>query len=467
MGLRDSASYAATVDLSAREAVSMNPQQPLPPKRRRPGLVPGLIGGAAVLVALVLVVVFVVVPGGRSDQVSGQAEAAGAGGGSDGGNGGPPADGVYLTQQPGTRPPPKWNSTPITNACAVLPLSEVLKEGITFDGAYELFDVGVPHDVQSVSKVGAIIYDAGGGSDGITNCLYPGDSNTDDIVVQVFQAPEAVADAISAFNIISTDTAGSEKQTVGGWQVVTVPLKDDKNSWQVGFTDTGHKYFAELDITLRKAGYAGHTPQQVIADFATTIRQNLDKSPLPAPTYHYAAPYAQVPDPCDLFTADDFTTLTGKQDDIVNRKFQFGERGVNPDPGINLPDANYTEMSCERDTIGAVTESASDGDAFGIHVDVEVFRNAQQARTGMYAECDPRSSGAKVFGPSVQVSLKIGDDRVCFPDEGRNDWRMTFRSGRVVIFMQNVAMLQKSQLQNEANVFAPTARQMAAQVAGL
>lgn len=444
------------------------PQQPLPPtKRRRPGLVPGLIGGAAVVVAVILVVVFVVVPGGRSDHISGQAEAAGAGSaGGSGGSGGPPPNGVYLSQQPGTQPPPKWNATPITNACAVLPLSEVTKEGIQFDGSYDVIELAVPHDVQSVSKVGAVIYDAGGGSDGITNCLYPGDSNTDDINLEVFQTPESVTDAISEFDIIATDTAGSVKQTVGGWQVVTVPLKDDANAWQVGFTDTGHKYFAELTVTLKKPSYAGHTRQQVIDDFAATIRQNLDTSPLPAPTYHYAAPYAQVLDPCDLFSADDFTSLTGKQDDIVDRQFQFGERGVNPDPGINLPNANYTQMSCERDTIGAVTESPSDGDAFGIHVDVEVYRTAQQARTGMYAECDPRSSGAKVFGPSVQVSLKIGDDRVCFPDEGRNDWRMTFRSGRTIIFMQNVAMLQKSQLQNEANIFAPVARRLAAQVAG-
>lgn len=443
------------------------PQQPLPPtKRRRPGLVPGLIGGAAVLVAVILVVVFVVVPGGRSDQISGQAEAAGAGS-TGGGNGGLPADGVYLTQQPGTQPPPTWNSTPITNACAVLPLSEVTKEGIRFDGSFNVIELAVPHDVQSVSTVGAVIYDAGGGSDGITNCLYPGDSNTDIVNLEVFQVPEKVADAISQFDIISTDTAGSAKKTENGWQVVTVPLKDDKNAWQVGMTDAGHKYFAELDITLKKPSYAGHTKQQVIDDFVTTILHNLDGSPLPAPTYHYAAPYSQVPDPCNLFTPDDFTTLTGKQDDIVDRQFQFGERGINPDPGINLPNANYTQMSCERDTIGAVTESPSDGDAYGIHLDFEVYRNAQQARTGMYAECDPRSSGAKIFGPSVQVSVTIGDDRVCFPDEGRNDWRMTFRSGRTVIFMQNVAMLQKSQLQNEANVFAPVARQIAAQVAGL
>lgn len=445
------------------------PQQPLPPtKRRRPGLVPGLIGGAAVVVAVILVVVFVVVPGGRSDQISGQAEAAGAGSaGGSGRSAAEPADGVYLTQAPGTQPPPKWNSTPVTNACAVLPLSAVTKEGIKFDGSYDIFDVGIPHDVQSVPKFGDIIYDAGGGSDGITNCLYPGDGNTDDIDVEVFQEPETVEDAISLFNIISTDTAGSVKQTIGGWQVVTVRLKDDKDAWNVGLTDTGHKYFAKLTITLKKPSYAGHTPQQVVADLATVMRQNLDKSPLPAPTYHYAAPYSQVPDPCDMFTADDFTSLTGKQDDVVDRQYQMGERGVAADQGINLPQGFYTQMSCERDTIGAVTESPSDGDAFGIHVDVEVYRNAQQARTGMYAECDPRSSGAKIFGPSVQVSLQIGDDRVCFPDEGRNDWRMTFRSGRVIIFMQNVAMLQKSQLQNEANIFAPVARQIAAQVAGL
>src|SRR6201999_3008822 len=109
--------------------------------RRHPAMIPGLIGGAAVVVAVVLVLVFVVVPGGRFDHVSGQAEAAGAGSaGGSRGSGGSPASvggrGIFLRQQPGDQPPPSWNGTPVANACAILPLSEGIKEGETFDGAY-------------------------------------------------------------------------------------------------------------------------------------------------------------------------------------------------------------------------------------------------------------------------------------------------------------------------------------------
>lgn len=443
------------------------PQQPLPPvKRRHPAVIPGLIGGTAVLVAVILVLVFVVIPGGRSDHVTGQAEAAGAG--PAGGSGANPASvggrGIYLRQQPGDQPPPNWNSTTVTSACAVLPLNEVIKAGETFDGAYDVIDVGVPHDTTSSTSVDSLIYDAGGGSDGLTNCDYPGQDNKDVISLELFQAPENVADQISEFQQYGEDTKGTTQRSEGGMTVLTVPNDTEPNSWQVGIVD-GSKYFAKLVLLFKGSGYP-HTPQQMTDDFVTTVIGNLKRSPLPAPTYHYVAPYTQVPDPCSLFTAADFTSLTGQQDDIANREFQFGEREIDPDPGINLPDGFYTQTSCERDTLGAVTENESDGPAYGLHLDFEIYRTAQQARTGMYAECDPRSSGAKIFGPSVQVNMKLGDDRVCYPDEGRNDWRLTFRSGRTIIYMQNVAMLQKSQLQDQAmNVFAPVATQIAAEVA--
>lgn len=444
-------------------------QQPLPPtKRRHPALIPGLVGGTAVVVAVVLVLVFVVLPGGRSDQLSGQAEATGAGSGGSAGSaasvGGP---GIYLRQQSGNQAPPDWNGTPVTNACAVLPMSEVIKAGETFDGAFSVIDVGVPHDTRSVSAMDSISYDAGGGSDGITNCDYPGQDNKDVISLELFQAPENVADQIAEFQSFGADTAGTTRRTEGGMTVLTVPIDTDPNNWQIGIID-GTRYFAKLVLAFKGSGYAhGATPRQMVDDFVTTVIGNLRRSPLPAQTYHYVAPYTGVPDPCGLFTEDDFTALTGQHDQIANREFQFGEREIDPDPGITLPEGFYVETSCERDTVGAVTQEPSDGPAYGLHLDFETYRTVEQARTGMYAECDPRSSANKVFGPAVQVNIRIGDDRVCYPDEGRDDWRMTFRSGRTIVFMQNVAQLRRSQLTDQAeHVFAPVARQIAAQVAG-
>jgi hypothetical protein len=262
------------------------------------------------------------------------------------------------------------------------------------------------------------------------------------------------------------DTQGSTQRTEGGMTVLTVPDDTDKNSWQVGITD-GTKYFAKLVLSFKGKGYR-ESPQKMSDDFVTTVIKNLQASPLPAPQYTYVAPYTQAPDPCSVFTAEEFTALTGQPDAIVNREFQFGEREIDPDPGIKLPNGFYTTSSCERDTIGSVTEDSADGPEYGLHVDFEFFRTVDQARTGMYAECDPRSSGADVFGPSVQVNIKLGDDRVCYPDEGRNDWRLTFRTGRTIIFMQNVAQLQKSQLQEQATqVFAPVAQRLIAAVAGI
>jgi hypothetical protein len=100
-------------------------------------------------------------------------------------------------------------------------------------------------------------------------------------------------------------------------------------------------------------------------------------------------------------------------------------------------------------------------------VEFDIYRTVDEAKTGEYVECDPRSSAAKVFGPSVQENVQIGDGRVCYPNEGGRQWRPAFRSGRTVVFLSTIAVTSTGPLDQQARAFVPMGQQIAAAVANM
>ncbi|HEX4725659.1 MAG TPA: hypothetical protein VH333_24320 [Pseudonocardiaceae bacterium] len=419
----------------------------------------GLIGGIAVVVAAVLVVVFVVVPrsGGGATPPAAVSSHPPAGQPDD-------EPGVLLRQQVGTGPAVSVNQTPVFNACDVLPLRVVEAAGIRMDPQYTVFDFGADHDTTvTQSTFGAFIYTGGQAGTGISNCDYPGLDQKDLISPALYQAPQDVAQTSQQFLQYAADEGGSHR-TEGGYAVWTVPNKTDANSWQVGII--GKQNWVNLVIGLNGGSYHGHTPQQVLDGFVSTIVTNLAKGPTAPATYSYAKPYAGVTDPCVLFTNDEFRSLTAADSLLVNRTLQFGEREVDPDAGVGLSDAHYIVTGCERNTLSSITENyQSDGPGFGLKVDFDVYRSVDEAKTGEYVECDPRSSAAKVFGPSIQEDVKIGDGRVCYPNEGGRQWRLVFRSGRTVVFLSDIAVTTTGPLDQQARAFVPVGQRIAAAVA--
>jgi hypothetical protein len=421
----------------------------------------GLISGVAVIVAAVLVVVFVVVPktGGRSTPPA----ATGSH---------PPAGrpdnepGVLLRQQSGTGPAVSVNQTPVFNACGVLPLGVVEAAGIRMDPQFTVFDFGADHDTTATqSTFGPFIYTGGQAGTGISNCDYPGLSQKDLIESMLYQAPQDVGRTSQQFLQYAADEGGTSR-TDRGYAVWTVPNKTDANSWQVGII--GQQNWVNLVIGLNGGSYHGNTPQQVLDGFISTVVTNLTKGPTAPARYSYDKPYADVKDPCALFTNDEFRSLTAVDSLLVNRTLQFGERGVDSDPGVGLPNAHYIVTGCERNTLSSITENyQSDGPGFGLKVDFESYRTVDEAKTGEYVECDPRSSAAKVFGPSIQENVQIGDGRVCYPNEGGRQWRLAFRSGRTVVFMSNIAVTSTAPLDQQAHAFVPVGQQIAAAVANM
>lgn len=418
----------------------------------------GLISGAAVVVAAVLVVVFVVLPGnGGSPQPA-------AGGGH------PPASqpdnepGVLLSQRAGTGPAVSVNQTPVFSACSLLPLSVVEAAGIRMDPQYTVFDFGADHDTTAPqSTFGPFIYTGGQAGTGISDCDYPGLNQKDLIAPELYQAPQDVAKTSQEFLQYASDEGGTHR-TDRGYAVWTVPSKDHADSWQVGIV--GQQDWVNLVISLNGGSYHGHTPQQVLDGFVSTIVTNLTKGPAAPATYSYAKPYATVKDPCTLFTNDEFHSLTAADSLLVNRTLQFGEREVDPDPGVGLSNAHYLVTGCERNTLSSITENyQSDGPGFGLKADFEIYRSVDEAKTGEYVECDPRSSAAKVFGPSIQENVRIGDGRVCYPNEGGRQWRLVFRSGRTLVFLSDIAVTSTGPLDQQAHAFVPVGQQIAAAVA--
>jgi hypothetical protein len=421
----------------------------------------GLVSGVVVVVAAVLVVVFVVVPksgGGATPPAAGASH--------------PPAvqpgnePGVLLHQQAGTGPAVSVNQTPVFSACDVLPLNVVEAAGIRMDPQYTVFDFGADHDTTATpSTFDAFIYGGGQAGTGISNCDYPGLNQKDLIAPELYQAPQDVARTSQEFLQYAADEGGTQR-TDRGYAVWTVPNKTDANSWQVGII--GQRNWVNLVIGLNGGSYHGRTPQQVLDGFVSTIVTNLATGPTAPARYSYDKPYAGVPDPCTLFTNDEFRSLTAADSLLVNRTLQFGEREVDPDPGVGLPNAHYLVTGCERNTLSSITENyQSDGPGFGLNAAFDIYRTVDEAKTGEYVECDPRSSAAKVFGPSIQEDVKIGDGRVCYPNEGGRQWRLVFRSGRTVVFLSNIAVTSTGPLDQQARAFVPVGQRIAAAVANM
>jgi hypothetical protein len=357
----------------------------------------------------------------------------------------PPGKDVFITHRPGEGTPFRLGATASYDACTVLPLSALREAGIELDPYPEVRQDFMERDAPGDPAQARMLLE------GLSNCTWPG-IHEQTVTLQIFQPPFSHdRDRTSRLEFLKRN--GAKDESVRGLRVFTNHGgNNEPKQWQVSlFADA---YWALL--LIRTTGSA----QDVVTKLVDGIAANLRRGPTAPATLAYGpSPYKAFPDPCTLFSREDFRQTYGV-DDVgrVSRRLTAGDQLLKDD---NEKLARYVRITCSRKAMGT---TFADDNAPGLEVEFNVFPDADQAARMESARCDPASSAAKVFGPPLAISTKIGDGRACMPNEGRPNRRLTFRAGRTIVLLHNWLYSEATDLNALATKLTPLARTLAARL---
>lgn len=429
-----------------------------PPRRSRRVLIAILVTATVVVVAVAAVVIVLVrSPDGIAGEATGDSPASSARrnrptvpGATTRAGDDQPGKQVFLTHEPGAGPPFRLGATAAYDACTVLPVSAIREVGIELDPYYQVTHEHMERDAPGDPSLAHL------NIEGLSNCTWPG-ADDEWAILLIYQSPYS-HDRDRTIRLEQLGRRGASEESVRGLRVFTVHPKDDPTEWQVSlFADN---YWASLLLKTKRDSYKAGSPQDVITALTDVVAANLERGPTGPATLSYGdGPYAGFPEPCALFTREDFK-LTHGVDDVgrVSRGLTGGDQLLTGDRGER---ARYIRITCARKALGKQFE---DLDAPGLEVEFNVYPDAEQAAFGEFVTCDPTSGAAKVFGPPLAVSAKIGDGRVCMPNEGRPNRRLVFRVGRTEVYLHNWLYADAADLNALAAKLTPAAQAIAARL---
>jgi hypothetical protein len=363
----------------------------------------------------------------------------------------PSRNGSLLTVAASAESPRRWGTTPMYDACALLPTATLTSEGFRVDPAYSV-DVMNPDPVNQ-GGVGALQPNTV--SPGSSACSYLG-LDKSFVALTIYQQPFFTPDQIQTQT--ASEQMGVTKKSVNGFDVYLTSL-NDPGKWLVLITN--QQLAAELSLTLPSGSYRGDDVHAVIGDYVNKVAAGLAQPPASVARFRYAAPYVGF-DPCGIFTGTDFQQYlsNGPDDGHPTAQYAIGERELMPDPGGGRPSvAHYLMTQCQR---FATALDKGDNNGYGIVANFDTYRTAAEARGDQ--QCDPHSSG-NVYGPPVMVTtVQIGDGAACYPMLNGKDWSLTFRAGRTVCQLWFWRTLDKSQLDAVTIVLTQLAQALASKL---
>jgi hypothetical protein len=361
-----------------------------------------------------------------------------------------PGKDLFLTHRPGDGRPLRLGETAAYDACTVLPLRAMREVGIELDPYYQVRQDFMERDASGDPSLARM------NLEGLSNCTWPG---VDDqhVILQIYQPPYS-HDRDRTSRLEFLDRKGAKAESVRGMTSYTVHGgNNDPHQWQVSlFADD---YWALLLMKTKHDTYRAGSAQDVVNKLVDGIASNLERGPTGPSTFSYGGPYADFPDPCTLFTRDDFRQTYGV-DDVgrVSRGRTGGDQLLTGDHGER---ARYIRITCARKALGA---TFADDNAPGLELELQVFPDPGQAALMEFAVCDPTSSATKVFGPPLPIPTKIGDGRTCMPNEGRPNRRLVFRVGRTVAYLHNWLYTDAADLSTLATKLTPIAHTIASRL---
>lgn len=366
---------------------------------------------------------------------------------------GEPGKDVFLTYQPGSGRAFRLGATAAYDACTVLPLSAVHEVGIELDPRFDVRHDFMERDAPGDPSQARMLLE------GLSNCTWPG-VRDQAVILQIFQPPFSHdRDRTSRLEFLERNDA--KEESVHGMRVYTNHGgKNDPRDWQVSMFAEG--YWALLLLKTTQQSYRAGSPEDVVGKLVDGIVANLQGGPTGPAGFGYGpGPYEKFPDPCTLFTREDFRQTYGVDD--VGRVFRGRTAGDAPVTEDNKVLARYVSLTCSRKAMG---KTFADDDAPGLEVEFQVAPDAEQAARLEFLHCDPGSIGSKMFGPPLAIPTKIGNGHVCMPNEGRPNRRLYFRVDRTLVFLHNWLYSDAADLNALAAKLTPIAQTIAARLTG-
>lgn len=353
--------------------------------------------------------------------------------------------GPLLKQQAGEGDANRYGSVQVFDGCSVLSIKALTDLGLNYT---DQSTVTSHYLAESVPPDRAI--ERATPYDGVGKCVYQ--FGGDFIMVDVLQPPFNEKVELER-RIERPERQGAQLRTEQGVQLAVWQDEEDPTKWQfiIGKQDLVVDGYTKLE----QSKYGNRTPEQVANEIAKHAVASLSKGPT-APTQHqYDAPYDDVPDPCEVVSAETFQQAYGEPaSGYVEATYYAGDAEFKPDDG---PKISRTETSCRRSNL--VPSGSLSDDYQSVKVDFTIYREDEWGKYGDWP-CDPKGSASSMTQP-VALDMELGDGAVCFTNSGTGNKTLNFRVGKTAVQMLNYRTEDAADPQQLAQKLEPMARAIA------
>ena len=352
---------------------------------------------------------------------------------------GPPARNVLVQRI--ENGPVTYGTTPVFDACAVLPRAALAEVGFPEDetdyreSAY--LPVSVTPDRATLRKVSEF--------DPVTECGYwirSGDRDDAYVVLSIAQLP---------FNSLRGREPGTSESS--GLAVAT-RQEDHQFFADIGNTDS--RFTAHLTMGRITGDVDGVPAATVFGKLVDVVAAGLAAGPTAHSSYAFTGAYDGLPFACDVLTADVFTELTGKPDsgrvEVRDTPAHETDREYQ---GIGRLQA--VEQECTRSSTDRF--AADDSGTRTLTASFATFRNEEQAASAHAYQCDPENPAGAVIGEPVPLDEEVGDAAPCVRPIGYLNY--AFLIGRTSVLIMPNERWAGTDAEEFGREFTPLARKFA------
>ncbi|PTM53237.1 hypothetical protein [Desmospora activa] len=353
--------------------------------------------------------------------------------------------GPLLKQQAGEGDANSYGSVQVFDGCSVIPIKTLTDLGLNYT---EQSTVTAAYLAESVPPDRAI--ERATPFDGVGKCIY--NFGEDLVAVDVLQPPFNEERELES-RMGRPERQGAELRTEQGMQVAVWQDEEEPVKWQfiIGKQDLVIDGYTKLE----QSKYGKRTPEQVANAIAKQAMANISKEPIAPIQHQYDAPYDDVPDPCEVVSAEAFQQSYGEPaSGYVEATYYAGDAEFKPDKG---PMISRTETSCRRSNL---VPSGSIGDGYqSVKVDFTIYREDEWGKYGDWP-CDPKGSASSLTQP-IALDMKVGDGAVCLTSTGTGNKSLNFRVGKTAVEMTNWQTQDAADPQQLAQKLEPLAQSIA------
>lgn len=334
--------------------------------------------------------------------------------------------GVLLKQQAGKGEPQSYGSVPVYDACTVLPLKALTDLGLEhgdqtdFSARSAVTSLHLAESVSTSNSVSGV-----GVLDGISKCTYS--IGGEYLSLDIYQPPFNKEETLQKQREVPTNQGGQYRTEQG----VPLAVWQGPSGWY--FLIDKKDMVVQGYLPLEQANYGNHSLEQLTEEVAKQVISNLSKGPTAPAQYPYDEPYQDIPDPCQVVSAEAFRqSFKEPASGQIEAKYYAGEFQVTNFGITSIPNITTT---CKRSNL--VPSGETNSDYRSVDVTFSHYRDEKWAKSD-YKVCDPNAPSSDLRKP-LALDMKIGDGPVCLtkkndPSNPHNLYN--FRVSKTIVQME-------------------------------